>query len=52
MIRVGILLPLVCLLGTILNQRTTDAQSPAQLAQRIDDLIEQAAVGPLASACS
>ena len=52
MIRAGILLPLVCLLGTISNQSITCAQSPAELAQRIDALVEQAAVGPLAPACS
>lgn len=52
MIRFGILLPLVCLLGTISNQRSACAQSPTELAQRIDELIEPAAVGPLAPACS
>ncbi len=51
MIRTGIWLPLLCLWGA-LSTAFTRAQSPTELAARIDQLVEQAAVGPLASVCS
>ncbi len=51
MIRFGILLPLLCLLG-MLSTKVALGQSPLELAHRIDEQIEQAAVGPLAPTCS
>lgn len=57
MIRIGIWLPLVCIWGALSTQllqaQTAHVDSPTwQLAVLIDQLVEQAAVGPLATICS
>ncbi len=51
MIRTSIWLPLACFWATLLTDGVR-GHTPVELAGRIDQLVEQAAVGPLANVCS